>query len=210
MRVRTWRFRSGGQVAPTARCSPKTTPQASHASHRSGAYQQPHPFGCHRLRYPLRGRMPADRFSPSPTPSLPVSSFTRAIRPPARCSGTMASADFPGHFLPGISPDKNVLLPGTTATFTSTTGPATSLCCAPSSHRDRPCMRFLFVGPPVSASLPSPARLPSRSWLHVVVLSRFHVPVLLQGTSTPCRMTWAPHLQHAHAGRTQTSRPVPK
>jgi hypothetical protein len=33
----------------------------------------------------------------------------------------MASADFPRHFLLGISPDKNVLLPGTTAAFTSTT-----------------------------------------------------------------------------------------
>src|SRR5512137_596631 len=41
-------------------------------------------------------------------------------------------------------------------------------------------MRFLSVSPPVSASLPPPGRLPCRSWLHVVVLSRFHVRFLPQ------------------------------
>jgi len=59
-------------------------------------------------------------------------------------------------------------------------------------------MRFLFVGPPVSASLPPPARLPSRSWLHVVVLSHFHVLVLLQGTCTP--FTTRPCWAHTHIG----------
>ena len=49
-----------------------------------------------------------------------------------------------------------------------------SLCCANSPHRDRPSMRFLFVGPPVSSSLPSPGRLPCRSWLRVVGCSCCH------------------------------------
>ncbi len=51
---------------------------------------------------------------------------------------------------------------------------ATSLCCASSSRRARPSMRFLSVSPLVSASLPSPGRLPSRGWPRVVGLSCFH------------------------------------
>ena len=71
---------------------------------------------------------------------------------------------------------------------------ATSLCCASSSRRARPSMRFLSVSPLVSASLPSPGRLPCRSWLRVVVSSRFHVWFSYRGL--------VPHLQRAHAGRT--------
>ncbi len=54
-------------------------------------------------------------------------------------------------------------------------------------------MRFLFVGPPVSSSLPPASRLPFQRWLRVVVLSHFHVTVLLQGTFTPftTRPCWA-------------------
>jgi hypothetical protein len=54
-------------------------------------------------------------------------------------------------------------------------------------------MRFLFIGPPVSSSLPPPGRLPFQSWLQVIVLSHFHVTVLLQGTFTPftTRPCWA-------------------
>jgi hypothetical protein len=48
---------------------------------------------------------------------------------------------------------------------------ATSLCGASSSRRARPSMRFLSVSPPASASLPSPGRLPARSWPRVVGLS---------------------------------------
>jgi hypothetical protein len=44
-------------------------------------------------------------------------------------------------------------IPPATAAFTSATGPMTSLCGANSSHRSRPSMRFLFVGPPASSSL---------------------------------------------------------
>ena len=81
----------------------------------------------------------------------------------------MASADFPGHFLPGISPDKSVLLPGTTAAFTSASEPlGFAVLCQLATSR-RPSMRFLSVGPPVSHSLPPHGRLPFRSWLLVVV-----------------------------------------
>jgi len=69
-----------------------------------------------------------------------------------------------------------------------------SLCGANSPYRGRPSMRFLFVGPSVSSSLPPPGRLPCRSWLRVVVLSRLHVWSSYRGLT--------PHLQRAHAGRT--------
>jgi hypothetical protein len=54
-------------------------------------------------------------------------------------------------------------------------------------------MRFLFIGPPVSSSLPPAGRLLFQRWLRVVVLSHFHVTVLLQGTFTPftTRPCWA-------------------
>ena len=45
---------------------------------------------------------------------------------------------------------------------------------ASSSRRARPSMRFLSVSPLVSASLPSPGRLPFRSWPRVVGLSCHH------------------------------------
>ena len=72
---------------------------------------------------------------------------------------------------------------------------STSLCGANSSPRRRPSMRFLSVSPLVSASLPSPGRLPSRSWLRVVGLSCHHAGSSYKGL--------APHLQRAHDGRTQ-------
>ena len=98
----------------------------------------------------------------------------------------------------GISSGKDALLPGTTAAFTSATEPATSLHPARSSHRGRPSMRFLFIGPPVSPSLPPPSRLPFRSWHRVVVVSRFHDRFSYIGL--------APILQRAHDGRTSGSR----
>jgi hypothetical protein len=101
---------------------------------------------------------------------------------------------------------------------------ATSLCCLPaeaasaqagasSSRRARPSMRFLSVSPAgggvnplacpafggVSASLPSPGRLPSRSWPRVVGLSCCHAGSSYKGL--------APHLQRAHDGRTQPAAP---
>lgn len=127
------------------------------------------------------GQVPADQFSPSQIP-----------RTHAQYHATMASADFPGHFLPGISPDKSVLLPDTTAAFTSVVRPMGFAVLCQLTQPHRPYMRFLSVGPPVSASLPPPARLPLRSWLHVVVIT-FSRMVLLQGTCTPftTRPCWA-------------------
>ena len=49
----------------------------------------------------------------------------------------------------------------------------------------RPSIVFLFIGPSLSSSLPPPGRLPSRSWLQVLVSSYLHVPVFPQGTSRP-------------------------
>jgi hypothetical protein len=69
------------------------------------------------------------------------------------------------------------------------------LCCASSPHRVGLPMRFLSIGPPISPSLPPPGRLPFRSWLQVVVASCFHDRSSYRGLS--------PHLQRAHAGRTQ-------
>ena len=71
---------------------------------------------------------------------------------------------------------------------------ATSLCGASSSRCARPSMRFLSVSPLVSASLPSPGRLPRRSWPRVVGLSCRHAGSSYRGL--------APHLQRAHDGRT--------
>ena len=124
MRVRTRRFRSGDQGCPP-----------SHDAARG-----PHPWHpmlpirvLQAIHSPIRGHRgrPAARWSGT---SRPVQPFTRIetsgffvstgdSSPPARCLATMASADFPRHFLLGISPDKNVLLPGTTAAFTSVAGP---------------------------------------------------------------------------------------
>jgi hypothetical protein len=74
-----------------------------------------------------------------------------------------------------------------------------SLCCASSPSRVGLSMRFLYIGPSVSCSLPSPGWLPSRSWLRVVVVSCTHERSSDRGLS--------PHLQRAHAGRTQIDEP---
>jgi hypothetical protein len=78
-----------------------------------------------------------------------------------------SDADSPPSCLGGASPGKNALVatalrsvaavpaarlgcasaPGTTAAFTSTTEPATSLCCASSSHRGRPSYAVLVHRP---------------------------------------------------------------
>ena len=68
----------------------------------------------------------------------------------------MASADFPRHFLRGISPGKNALLPDTTAPFTSTTKPLDFAVWCQLVASCRPSMGFLCIGLPVSPSLPPP------------------------------------------------------
>lgn len=138
-------------------------------------------------RHPPCGRSVPVRFSPSRHRVIRFSQFKRASSSPRVAVGTMASADFPGHFLPGISPDKNALLPGTTAAFTSATEPCGLCCVVPARPPRRPCYAVcrslrslprlraasafggLSVGPPVSASLPPPGRLPFQSWLRVMI-----------------------------------------
>jgi hypothetical protein len=97
------------------------------------------------------------------------------------------AADFPWHFLRGISPGKSALLSGTTAAFTSVgkpsdfavwcqlvaprrrcrAAPALRAACGRQSPLRSGSMRFLFIGSPFSRSLPPPGRLPSRSWLRM-------------------------------------------
>jgi hypothetical protein len=60
-----------------------------------------------------------------------------------------------------------------------------NLCGASSSHRVSLSMRFLFIGSSVSHSLPSPARLPSRSWLLVMISFMFSCLGFLTGDSHP-------------------------
>ena len=104
--------------------------------------------------------------------------------------------------------------PRTTARFTSTTEPVdfAVLCqLVPSCRRCSDWMGrrfaglsplrygsiwFLFIGLRVSSSLPPPGRLPSRSWLQLVIY--VHV-----STFWFFHRGLSPHLQRAHAGRTQ-------
>jgi len=149
----------------TVRITPHrtTTPQASHASQRSGTYRIPRPLGCHRFRYPLRGRMPADQFSRSP--NIESSGFFVSAGdspPPARRFATMASADFPGHFLRGISPGKNACLRHTTAPFTFRMESNSFAVVCQLTQSGRPSMRFLFIGSWLSPRLPPDGRLPFR------------------------------------------------
>ena len=69
----------------------------------------------------------------------------------------------------GASPGKSALLPVTTAAFTSAAEPVDFAVLCQLTHRVGLDMRFLFVGPTVSASLPPTDRLPFRCWLRVVI-----------------------------------------
>ena len=158
MRVRTRRFRPGDQGRPPSHDGARR-PHPRHPMLPIRVLRSIHsPVRGQRGQPRLGGQVSADRFGPSQGARL---------APP--WPATMASADFPGHFLPGISPDKDVLLPGTTAAFTSVDEPTGfAVLCQLAAPR-RPSMRFLSVGPPVSHSLPPHGWLPFRSWLLVVV-----------------------------------------
>jgi hypothetical protein len=133
---------------------------------------------------------------------------------PGSLFGTMASADSPPSCLGGASPGKNALVaiplrfiaaPAWRPVSASLRLPARPPHLPPRLNPRLRCvvpvrrivaglpMRFLFIGPPVSSSLPPASRLPFQRWLQVVVLSHFHVTVLLQGTFTPftTRPCWA-------------------
>ena len=127
--------------------------------------------------------------------SLPVSLFTRASCPRLISSTTMASADFSASCDGEISPGKSVMLPCTTAAFTSTGKPDDFAVLCQLVVPYRPSMRFLFIGSQVSPSLPSHGRSPFRSWLQMVVSFIFMFWFSYRGL--------APHLHHAHAGHTQ-------
>ena len=134
--------------------------------------------------------------------TFPCSSALRWVRPPATllCNfalrlfspTTMASADFWPDRSRQISPGKSVMLPCTTAAFTSTGKPDDFAVLCQLVVPYRPSMRFLFIGSQVSPSLPSHGRSPFRSWLQMVV-SSFSCLVFLQGTCTPftSRPCWA-------------------
>ena len=129
--------------------------------------------------------------------SPPVSLFTRASRPRLISSTTMASADFWPDRSRQISPGKSVMLPCTTAAFTSTGKPDDFAVLCQLVVPYRPSMRFLFISSQVSPSLPSHGWSPFRSWLQMVV-SSFSCLVFLQGTCTPftSRPCWAHTRRH--------------
>jgi hypothetical protein len=96
-------------------------PRALHASHRGGSHQPPRllalsgPMSSARLRA-------LHRFGPSRHQGFRFLRLSGSATP-GLLFATTTSADFPRHFLHGISPGKNALLHGTTAAFTSTTKP---------------------------------------------------------------------------------------
>jgi len=101
-------------------------------------------------------------FASSVLPDIEASGlfvYAGCHQPPARCSGTMASADSPSGCPVGVSPGKSALLPGTTAAFlaggesasggTSATGPSgfVVLCQLAAS---RPAFYAVLVHRPAS------------------------------------------------------------
>ena len=157
----------------------------------------------------------------APSPSLASTVAASSTRSERSCSvrpfapsaftdfhATMASADSPLR-LPGAgSPQiRTRCFPARPPPLPPRLNPR--LRCVVPLHRivaglDR---RFLFVGPPVSSSLPATAWLPSRCWLRVVVVSRFHVLVPPTGDLHPiyiAPMLGVHHVLHA------TSLPAPR
>ena len=175
--------------------------------------RSPHsPVRGHRGRPRLGGRVSAHRFSPSRVPRLPVSSFQRAILRPRLAVSLLwrllTSQGISSSGSPQIRaccfPIRPPHLPpwlNQRALLCCASSPATSALYAICRSRcsllpvGQPIVlrTALSVSPQVSASLPPHARLPLRSWLHVVVSSYLHVMVLLQGTFTPftTRPCWA-------------------
>ena len=186
MRVRTGRFRSGGQD-----CSPP------HDALRRPRPRHPMlPIGSALIGHLARsGVIGSDILSAvgcQPTSSaLHARQDFRFLRlhgrdcAPGLLNTTMASADFSRHFLREISPGKVAVLPRTAAAFTSTTEPVgfAVLCQLVPSYR--PSMWFLFISLQVSSSLPPPGRLPSRSWLQLVIYFMFSCFGSFTGDSHP-------------------------
>jgi len=139
MRVRNRRFRSGDQGrAPITRLNPKTQRQALHASHGMALIGELARTGVHGSNVPF-----AVEYQPtgSALPDIESSSLIRGS-----LLGTMASADFPRHFLLGISPDKDVNLHCATARFTLSTESQDFVVMCQLVPWTRPSIAFLFVG----------------------------------------------------------------
>ena len=153
-------------------------PEHSHASHRGGTYRFL-AFRRHRSRHPPRGRNVLVRFGPSPHRVLWPLLTPLQVAPLG--SPQIRACCFPAR-PPHLPPRLNRRL----------------RCVVPTRRIAAGLdMRFLSVSPPVSSSLPPSGGLLSRSWLRVVVLSRFHVWSSYRGLT--------PHLQRAHAGRAQAT-----
>ena len=102
----------------------------------------------------------------------------------------------------GACPGKSALLPGTIAAFTSVAGPAILLCCANSSRHRRPCYAVLVHRP---AGFRHPSSRRSVTLPALASRGRYHM--FMCG---PSDRGLAPHLQRAHAGRTQGTAPLPR
>ena len=125
--------RSG--LPPIARRDPKAASLAPHASHPSPPVA---PLAHSGSTWVTAARWSGTSRPVQPFTIIETSGFfvsTGDSSPPARCLATMASADFPRHFRLGISPDKSVLLPCTTAAFTSVAGPMGFAVLCQLTHR---------------------------------------------------------------------------
>ena len=111
------------RITLDTRHDPRITPRALHASHQGGAHQSPSPFGCHRRRCPLRGRVLTRQFGPSRHRVFRCSCLYGRLSAPGSLRGNTTSADFPSGCPVGVSPGKSALLPGATAAFTSAREP---------------------------------------------------------------------------------------
>ena len=152
------------------------------------------PIRGHRGYLRLGGRVPADRFSPSRESRFPVSSFQRAI-PHPRLAVSLLRRLLTSQGISALgSPQiRACCFPARPPHLPPWLNQRASLCCASSPRHVGLLCGFCSSAHQFPASLPPRARLPSRSWLHVVVLSRFHMLVLLQGSCTPftTRPCWA-------------------
>ena len=181
--------------------APAASPQGAPCFPPRRHLPSPRPLGRHRFACPSRGRAP---FIGSALHGLESSGFVfkRASSSPRLVAPLLWPLLTSLPLAPQrISPGKNALLPGTTAAFTSTGNRTDFAVWCQLVARVGLSMRFLFIGSPLSHSLPSPGRLPSRSWLRMVISSCLHVRFSHRGLS--------PHLQRAHAGRTPCAAPDP-
>ena len=140
------------------------------------------PSRLRTLRVPLRGIC----LAASAAGSAPVSCLSGRFPAPGSLRITTASADslcwLPGKGSPQV---RTRCLATQPPHLPPRLNRRTSLCGASSSHRVGLFMRFLFIGSSVSHSLPSPGRLPFRSWPLVVISFMFSYLGSLTGDFHP-------------------------